>query len=285
MKWQNLQFDPICVVSLCLSVSARGDLFATPQPAGGPRYVRFARLERQKIAYNIEFDFQGLGEELKTRSIWMVVVCFWPTGLLAQRPMYIGALGGLATLSGDGRSIITASSSATSLYDPNNGEVANVFWGWHISRYVSIQGNYVWNRNDVSLVSALSHGATSSFYQQPMSSTENAVIGDLLIYFRPRGNRVRPFLSQGGGVVHVSGRVNGNTVTSGSLLAPPGNSSSTFPASRTAVGLDVRMARVWYFRYTFGENISHNPISAELTPSGQRLLKNFQNLFGVYRTF
>ncbi len=86
-------------------------------------------------------------------------------------------------------------------------------------------------------------------------------------------------------MVHVSSSVSGAAVTSSSLLTPPGNSTSTFAASRTAVGLDVRMAPAWYFRYTFGENISHNPVSAELSPPGRRLLKNFQNLFGVYRTF
>jgi hypothetical protein len=47
----------------------------------------------------------------------------------------------------------------------------------------------------------------------------------------------------------------------------------------------VRLSRGWYFRYTFGETISHNPISAQLSPPGRRLLKNFQNLFGIYRTF
>ena len=214
-----------------------------------------------------------------------VVVCLWPTLLLAQRPMYVGALGGLATLSGDGRSAITGSSAATSLYDPKNGGAASLFWGWHLYKYVSIQGNYIWNRNDLTLVSALSNPAGSSFYQQPMSSTENAFIGDVLVYFRPRGDRIRPFLSQGGGVVHVSSRVNGTVVSSSNLLAAPGNSASTFPGSRTAVGLDVRFAHALYFRYTFGENISHNPVSAQLSPPGQRLLKNFQNLFGVYRTF
>jgi len=262
--------------------------FAASQRAGCLYYVLWRSLRglaRHEIAYNIELYFRGPGEKLKTRGIWMVVICLWPGWLLAQRPMYVGALGGVATLSGDGRSSITASSAATSLYDPKNGGVANLFWGWHISKYVSIQGNYILNRNDVSLVSTLSNPAASSFYQQPMSSSENALMGDVLIYFRPRGNRVRPYLSQGAGVVHVNGRVNGNPVATGSLLSPPGNTSSTFPGSRTAVGLDVLMARAWYFRYTFGENISHNPISAELSPPGQRLLKNFQNLFGVYRTF
>jgi hypothetical protein len=86
-------------------------------------------------------------------------------------------------------------------------------------------------------------------------------------------------------VVHVSSRVNGSVVSSGSTLVPPGNSTSTFPGSRTAVGMDVRVAHAWYFRYMFGENISHNPVSVQLSPPGQRLLKNFQNLFGMYRTF
>ena len=237
------------------------------------------------MAYNIDLYSGGPGQKLKTRIFWMVLVCLWPTWLLAQRPMYIGALGGLATLSGDGSSNITASSAATSLYDPQNGGAASLFWGCHLFRYVSIQGNYIWNRNDLTLVSTLSNPATSSFYRQPMSSTENAFMGDVLVYFRPRGDRVRPYLSQGGGVLLFRTRVSGSMISSGNRLTPPGNSSSTFPGSRTAVGLDVRVAHAWYFRYTFGENISHNPVSTQLSPPGQRLLKNFQNLFGMYWTF
>jgi hypothetical protein len=215
----------------------------------------------------------------------VVVVCLWPTLLLAQRPLYIGALAGVATLSGDGSSKVTDSSAATSLYDPKNGGVGSIFCGWHAYKYISLQGNYIWNRNDLTLVSTLSSPANSGFYQQPMSSTENAFIGDVLVYFRPRGDRIRPYLSQGVGAVYVSSRANGSLVSSGSILVPPGKSASTFPSSRTAVGLDVRVAHAWYFRYTFGENISHNPVSVQLSPPGQRLLKNFQNLFGMYRTF
>ncbi len=222
---------------------------------------------------------------MKTRGFLILVVGLWPTLLLAQRPMYIGALGGLATLSGDGSSNVTATSAATSLYDPQNGGAASLFWGWHLFKYVSVQGNYIWNRNDLTLTATLSNPPASSFYKQPMVSTENAFIGDVLLYFRPRGDRIRPYLSQGGGVLLFSSHPNGGAISSGSLLALPGNSSSVFPGSRTAVGLDVRVAHAWFFRYTFGENISHNPVSAQLSPPGQRLLKNFQNLFGMYRTF
>ena len=222
---------------------------------------------------------------MKKVGISAAAICIWPSLLLAQGSFYIGGLGGLATLSGDGQSEITESSAATSLYDPQNGGAASLFWGYHFFRYVSVQGNYIWNRNDVTLVSTLSNPGNSAFYQQPMTSTEHALVGDLLVYFRPRGDRVRPYLSQGVGGVHFSSRVSGRTVSHGDLLTPPGNSTSGFVCSRTAVGLDVQIGHSWYFRYTFGENISHNPLSAQLSPPGQRLLKNFQNLFGFYRTF
>jgi hypothetical protein len=112
--------------------------------------------------------------------------------------MYVGALGGLATLSGDGRSAITGSSAATSFYDPQKRRGGQFVLGMASVQVCSIQGNYIWNRNDLTLVSTLSNPAGSSFYQQPMSSTENAFIGDVLVYFRPRGDRIRPFLSRRG---------------------------------------------------------------------------------------
>jgi hypothetical protein len=222
---------------------------------------------------------------LKVKVALFLTICFFPAAALAQHPVYFGALGGLATLSGDGRAVVTPTSAATSLYDPQNGGAASLFWGVHFFEYISFQGNYLWNRNEVSLVSSLSSPGAFSFYQEPVSGTQNGLTGDVLIYFRKRENRIRPYLSEGIGAVHLRSRVTGSALTSGNLLEPPGPSSSNFLATRTSVGLDVRLQPGWYFRYTFGETISHNPISAQLSPAGQRLLKNFQNLFGIYRTF
>ena len=70
------------------------------------------------MVYNPDLYSLGLGKRLKTRGVWVVILCLWPTLLSAQRPLYLGALGGVATLSGDGRSSITDSAAATSLYDP-----------------------------------------------------------------------------------------------------------------------------------------------------------------------
>lgn len=218
------------------------------------------------------------------RAVMLIVLCLSPLLVMAQHSVYVGALGGLATLSGDGMSQVSPASVATSLYDPHNGGAASVFAGIHLFSYVSLQGNYLWNRNDVMLVSNVSDPTMFSFYQQLISGTQNAFVADVLVYFRKRSSRIRPYLSQGGGVVHISSHLNGSTLSRGNLPLP-GTSGSTFATSRTAVGLDIRLRGAWYVRYTFGENISHNPIGAELSPPAQRLLKNFQNLWGIYRTF
>ena len=69
--------------------------------------------------------------------------------------VYFGAMGGVATLSGDASAVITPTAASTSSYDPSNGAAASVFAGTHIRNYVSLQADYVWNRNDVVLTSSV----------------------------------------------------------------------------------------------------------------------------------
>ena len=66
---------------------------------------------------------------------------------------------------------------------------------------------------------------------------------------------------------------------------PPAHSVATHALLRVAVGLDVSLGGQWSARYSFSESLSGNPISAQLSPPGQRNLANFQNLFGVVRAF
>ena len=154
--------------------------------------------------------------------------------------------------------MVASTSVATSSYDPDTGGAASLFGGIHLFNYVSVQGNYIWNRNDVTLVSSLSDPTFLSFYQVPVSNTQNAFVGDVLVYFRERGSRIRPYLSQGGGLVHISTRPNGNTLSRGNLSVP-GISASISVMSRTAVGIDVRLRPTWFFRYTFGGEYQPQP--------------------------
>lgn len=198
---------------------------------------------------------------------------------------YAGALGGLATLSGDGRSILSPSSSQVSLYKPENGPAMNLFAGWDISDYVSLQGNYVWNRSDLTLVSS-GFGSKGPFsYQEFRESQQSSFLGDLLVYFRKQDSRVRPYLSGGTGVVKLRSSEGSLRDLIGTPGLPPHTFSSANVGLRVAVGMDVRLRKGWAFRYSFSETMSHNPISDELSPPGQRGLKNFQNLFGFVKHF
>jgi len=199
--------------------------------------------------------------------------------------VYAGALGGIATLSADGSSILTASSSEVSLYRPENGPALNLFAGWDFSRYVSVQGNYIFNRNAVTLVSTAFAEGHGSSYQEIRDLTQSQVTADLLVYFRQRGSRIRPYLACGAGFDHFSSGGATISILMGSPLLPSSRFSSTDPVLRVPVGLDVALGHGWSFRYSFSESISSNPISNRLAPPGVRRLKNFQNLFGFVKHF
>jgi hypothetical protein len=170
------------------------------------------------------------------------------------------------------------------LYKPENGPALNLFLGMHVGRYVSVQGNYVWNRNELTLFSSFTTAEGGGFYEQRRHSAQQAVVGDALLYFRALGNGVRPYLSAGVGVVRFGSEPAGGAVGSG-LAEPDGRIASTRLMMRVAVGIDLAMGEQWSFRYSFSESISGNPISARLTPPGERNLANFQNLFGLVRRF
>ncbi len=202
----------------------------------------------------------------------------------AQEPqLFAGALLGVSTLSADGRAVVIPGAANVSLYKPENGPALNVFAGVHLTRYVTVQANYMWNANDVTLVSATTASDGPAFYEQRRNSRQHAFVADSLIYFRDLDSRIRPYLSVGAGAVHLETDAPQPSVAS--RLGPPGAISATRAVLRVAVGLDVALRRRWSVRYSFSESVSSNPISEQLSPPAPRNLANFQNLFGIVRRF
>src|SRR5262249_19080389 len=144
------------------------------------------------------------------------------------------------------------------------------------------QVNYVGNVNDVTLTSVRS--LDSAFYEQPRSSRQHAVIGDVLVYFRSLDSAIRPYLSVGGGAVHISTTSVGEARVQDATPPAP-TIRAVYVVLRTAVGIDVALSRQWAVRYTFSETLSGNPFSAALSPPGPRKLANFQSLVGIVRVF
>ncbi|MGH9313600.1 MAG: outer membrane beta-barrel protein [Vicinamibacterales bacterium] len=197
---------------------------------------------------------------------------------------FAGAVAGISTLSADARSEITSSAAAVSLYKPENGPAINVLFGVHFHEYMTIQANYIWNRNNLALELVRATEDGSSFYRQARTSAQHTIVGDLLVYFRERQSIVRPYLSAGLGVVRLETNADGPGLSRNAAL-PAEHSTATRGLLRVAVGIDVALGGGWSGRYSFSESLSGNPISAQLSPPGQRNLANFQNLFGIVHAF
>ncbi len=221
------------------------------------------------------------------RLLRVVAVLFlvWLAPIPVFGQLYAGVLGGVSTLSGDARSIINYGSTAFSSYNPKNGGALEVVVGKHFSDYFSVQASYVWNRNRLTLAAANFNNGIEQGYQEGRSSSQQSLIGDLLVYFRGRNSRLRPYLSVGTGFAHFVSRQERLEQVVGSTLLPAQRFSSNAIALNVPVGMDIILGKDWAFRYTFSETISENPVSDRLTPPGQHSLKNFRNLFGFVRQF
>jgi hypothetical protein len=223
--------------------------------------------------------------QLGTPSIAVVVFFLCCSGVKAQAQFYGGVLGGVSTLSGDARSLLSPGSSAFSSYDPKNGGVLEVLFGRHFSDYFTIQGDYIWNSNGLTLTSAAFNNGTQDGYRETRRSSQQGVFADVLVYFRKRDSRLRPFLSVGTGFLYLASSVDRIEQVLGTPSLPPQRFSSNMIALHVPVGMDVNLGKGWVFRYSFSETLSKNPVSDRLSPPGQHSLKNFQNLFGFVRRF
>ena len=198
---------------------------------------------------------------------------------------FAGGGPGLSTLSGDARSVITPSATAISQYKPENGALLHAFAGRHVRDYLSFQGAVSWNRNALALVSSRTESGRESTYELAYRSRQFSSAADAMLYFRPRSSFVRPYLSVGIGMMSFRASDPQLRISKGSPALPPATFSATKPGLRAAAGIDLMFRNGWGFRYTFLETIQGNPVSAQLSPTGERGLANFQNLFGLVKYF
>ena len=206
-----------------------------------------------------------------------------PAGAQDESRAFAGALFGVSALSADAQAATAGVDAAVSLYEPKNGVALNVFGGFHLAQYFAIQVNWMWNRNDLRLVSSNTSPQVGGFYEQDRASSQHGVVFDGLIYFRRLDSSIRPYLGTGLSVVHFSSQEIG--FRAHGLRPPAGELTSTHISLRSHVGIDFRLSRHLAFRYSFSETIRSNPICPSLTPPGRRPLMNFQNLFGLATRF
>ena len=177
-------------------------------------------------------------------------------------------MGGISALSGDPSADIMADGFSVSQYAPENGLALNLFAGTHLHEYVTLQGNYIWNRNGLALFMGVASPGDLAFNRQQRMSAQHAVVGDLLVYFRQRSSRLRPYLSFGLGVVRF------DTDTPGAVLESampelPGPVPSTDLVLRVAVGMDIKMGDAWRLRYSSAKGSDPTRSAARSTHPGR----------------
>src|SRR5216684_3880198 len=165
--------------------------------------------------------------------------------LASQSPYYAGVLSGVSALSADGSHSFAPGVTSTSLYKPENGPLLNLFAGVHLNDYLSVQGNYVWNRNDVTLVSLTAPArGDATAYEQARASRQHGVFGDLLLYFRNRKSWVRPYLSAGVGAAFLRSEEKRRLVNETGVPAlPPPVFGATKAGFRAAVTCNRNLRR------------------------------------------
>jgi hypothetical protein len=172
---------------------------------------------------------------------------------------FVSGQGGFAALSN--AAATTAMPVTASNYDSKVGPAFNFEAGYHLNDWFSFQLGYIWNRNRV-ISTEIGDG---NFWQREITSAQHAIAGDVLLYFRPRTSRIRPYLSAGPAWVRIL--------------------SEDQPGLRVSVGADLQIRGNWWFRYTYGEMMTTNPFGRALHPPASRQLMNFQNQFGVMVVF
>jgi outer membrane protein W len=222
---------------------------------------------------------------LKTVAFVLTLSSFGPSasaqGASARPRVYAGGLFGVSTLSADAAAVTSPAGASVSMYKPENGAAVNLFAGVHLAHYFSVQGNWMWNRNELGLTAASTQ--TGAFYAQPRHSHQHALVLDGLLYFRRLDSVVRPYLGTGLSIIRFSS--DAVATATGEGITPPGTIASTQIGLRSHVGIDLRLNPRVAFRYSFSETISGNPVSPHLMPPGPRRLANFQNLFGLIGRF
>jgi hypothetical protein len=83
---------------------------------------------------------------------------------------------GIDPLSADARAVTSPTDFEVSLYKPENGLAANLFIGIHLNEYLTLQGNYIWNRNGLTLVSTRAGTGGIAISEQTRVSAQHATL-------------------------------------------------------------------------------------------------------------
>ena len=181
----------------------------------------------------------------------------------------LGAIGGVG-FSPD-LTVKNATTSASASIRP--GLTVGVYAGQEMYRYWSGEATYLYRAGDLRLEGG---GKSASF-----GAHTHLITGDFLAHFRPRGARIRPFVSFGGGVEIMQGSGQESATQPLGNLAALTATREVLPVGEAGAGVKVQLSEHMRLRVQVRDYFSQAPHDVIAPAPGARLSGIRQDIIGM----
>ncbi|MEQ1946824.1 MAG: outer membrane beta-barrel protein [Bryobacteraceae bacterium] len=181
----------------------------------------------------------------------------------------VGVTGGLGMA--NNLTVKNGSTSADAGF--KNGAVFGVYGGQDMYRYWSGEANYLYRRSDFKIEG---NGKSAT-----LDGHTHLITGDILAHFRPRGSRIRPFVSFGGGVKLMVGTGNENPSQPLGTLAALTATTETLPVGEIGAGVKIQLSKMLRLRVQVRDFISGKPQDVIATAPGSTLSGFSNDILGT----
>ena len=206
------------------------------------------------------------------KSLICAAVVFAATAAFAnaQGPEWeLGAIGGVGF--SPNMTVKNATISASAGVKP--GVTVGVYAGEDMYRYWSGEATYLYRAGDLKLEGS---GKSASF-----GAHTHLITGDFLAHFRPRGARIRPFISFGGGIEVMQGTGQESATQPLGNLAALTATREVLPVGEAGVGVKVQLSKHLRLRVQVRDYFSQAPNDVIAPAPGASLSGIRQDVIGM----
>jgi len=182
------------------------------------------------------------------KRILCAAVMLAATAMLASAQQWeLGAIGGFAY----SPSLTVKNATTSASTGLKMGGVIGVYAGEDLYRYLSGEATYLFRTGGFKLEGA---GQSASF-----AAHTHIITGDFLAHFKPKGARIRPFVSFGGGIEVLQGTGQESATQPLGNLAALTATREVLPVGEAGVGVKIQLSKYLRLRVQVRDYISQSP--------------------------
>jgi hypothetical protein len=181
----------------------------------------------------------------------------------------VGAIGGF----GYSPSLTVSNGTTSASTGLKNGVAIGVYGGQDMYRYWSGEATYLYRAGDLKLDGS---GKSATF-----GAHTHLITGDILAHLRPRGAKIRPFLSFGGGIEVMEGTGTESATQPLGNLAALTNTREVLPVGEAGVGVKIQVAEHVRLRLQVRDYFSKAPDEVIAPAPGASLSGVRQDVIGT----